>query len=88
MTRSKRRTLRELREQIWTGTLNDRVAIVRALDGMHDRLRDDVIRALNSAVNNSGGFVTLNGKENVLVAPHTQAYEAIRAVFDRRRRHD
>ncbi len=84
--RKRRPTLTELRAAIRSGQTFSRSQIVNALDDMHDRLRDEVQRALADAVNGYGGFVPFRGQDKVLVVPWGDASRAARNVFDRRKR--
>lgn len=81
-----RPTLAEMKELICCGTVMES-ELCDYLDAMHDRLRDEVVRALREAVNDkeTGGFVPFLGGTELMVT-HDGAEERIRAVFDRRKR--
>jgi hypothetical protein len=84
--RKHRPSLAELRASIRSGQTFSRAQIIDALDDMHDRLRDEVQRALADAVNSYGGFVQFNGAKAVLVVPWDSVERAARRPFDRRKR--
>lgn len=88
MTRKKRPSFAEFREALRTTTPINRTALVEAADLMHDRLRDEVYRAVSGAGGSklTAGFMTFSGVPNVLMVTHASVDRAVRAVFDRRKR--
>jgi len=77
---TKRLTLRELRDKIHSGEINGRIDIIYAIDGLHDRLRNETMVALNEALRE-----TAQGQPS-LVVTYDVAWKKLRAVFDRRKR--
>ena len=78
-------TLLAFREQLWQQT--ESRALVNALDNMHDRLRNETLKAIDTvaAKKPDSGFTDL-GAGRCLALRYESTRKAVSAVFDRRRR--
>lgn len=93
MRRRHRPTLAELRGSILLAPDVPAGEIIHAVDDMHDRLRDEVLRALRETTNRCNREGLRGSKplhsgvhQSKLVVEHWEADKALRAVFDRRKR--
>lgn len=85
MSRKHRPSLVELRDGVRFGTISGIAATLDAIDDMHDRIRDEVLRALGEATNSYHASRPWAPTEPPMM-PFEATRERVRVLFDRRKR--